>query len=74
MNLNLIDELSAIAERAEPLVAGGARIRRLDGVWLSGIPYLWTAFAERAFVFRDEAQAREIQAKYNLSGEVIRHG
>jgi hypothetical protein len=69
-----MDDLTTIAKRAEPLVAGGACIRRFDGVWLSGIPYLWSAFSERAFVFRDEAQAREIQAKYNLNVEVICNG
>lgn len=28
--------------------------------YLSGVPHLWSAFAERAFVFADESQARAV--------------
>lgn len=28
--------------------------------YLSGFPYLWTGFGERAFIFRDKAQAEAL--------------
>lgn len=31
-----------------------------EGRYLSGIPYLWSAYGERAFIFADLEQAQEL--------------
>jgi hypothetical protein len=35
--------------------------------YLSGVPYLWSNFAERAFIFRDRAQAEELLREFPIA-------
>ena len=46
-----------------------------NGNFLSGIPYLWSAFGERAYIFASEQQARDLITQYpnELSGASIGH-
>lgn len=41
--------------------------------YLSGIPYLWSSDVNRAFIFRDRAQAEELIRSFplNLSGATV---
>lgn len=43
---------------AEPLVGRGASLKNSFGQWLSGTPYFWSTFGERAYRFRDGEAAQ----------------
>lgn len=62
----IVDDLIAIANEGLPLTGQGAIIytdaRRLE--YLSGVPYLWSGFAEWAFRFSSYQQATEFVAKH----------
>ena len=68
---DLFEDLFAIHQKGEmPTEGKGVIIYRKDGAYLSGSPYTWTSFAERAFIFRDSQQAREILEKHGLKGTI----
>lgn len=71
----IVDDLIALANEGLPLVGHGAIVyqNRLKAhphqgrrsiAYLSGVPYLWSSFAERAFRFASFRQATEFTERY----------
>lgn len=54
-HLNEIDRYGG-----KPKGRGASLFHESRGMWVSGNPYLFTGFSERAFVFYDEAQADKV--------------
>ena len=65
----LIDRLSAINSARQPIIGRGAVIRNRNGLYLRGKPDLWTAFRERAFLFRSLHQAEKVIAAFKLPAQ-----
>lgn len=60
-------ELVDLDRRAEKLVRGGAIIRNnAKGWYVGGNPYLWTAFRDRAFRFKDAGAAQDFARRHSL--------
>ena len=56
-------ELDKAGERhdgTETFIFRPAPSKRHASGYLAGVPYLWTQYAERAFIFRDKAQAESL--------------
>jgi hypothetical protein len=66
--MKLLNDLLRIDRAAKPTVNGGAIIVDDRGRYVSGVPYLWSGFRERAFVFKDVAQAQALIDKHRLQG------
>lgn len=62
--------LEKIDRTAAPLDGGGAIIVSENGRYLSGSLYLWSHFAERAFVFKDVGQAQRVIDQCALAAHV----
>jgi hypothetical protein len=78
--LNISDDgirqdLRALAEAGEPIIAEARIYRPSDRTYLSGYPHIWTQFGERAFAFKDAEQASVfIQDHPSLKGCEVRGG
>jgi hypothetical protein len=59
-------ELRLIHAEGEPADGTETYIYRA-GVYLSGVPYVWSSDAGRAFCFRDREQAARLIEKYPLA-------
>lgn len=59
-------ELRRINAEGEPADGTETFISRA-GVYLSGVPYVWSSDAGRAFSFRDRGQAEGLIEKYPLA-------
>jgi len=70
----IVSDLCTLAREGASLIKGGAIIRTTAGTraYLSGIPYLWSGFVERAFCFASVQQATEFLARHpSLRGCLI---
>ena len=67
--LNATTDLIRLHRQARPLAGKGCSIKitRRDNytMWLSGLPYLFTAYAERAFRFCNRKEAKEFITRHS---------
>jgi len=64
--VSFMDDLMALHKSQIPLVDEGCSIK-VEGrgiSWVSGLPYAFTTFSERAFVFPDRATAEKFIARH----------